>query len=144
MKLNKNTNTEQRSDFPVLEPGEYDFEVENAKYKTSASGNPMWEVELKFEQPTDGPDVKVWEYFVETAEDWANDKFVNFFNCIGITFDDTDDMKKAIGEVGRAKVKVEKGKNGYSDRNKVTYWIPKEKPKAKKKSTVPEPDDLPF
>ena len=133
MKLNKNVNTEQRDEFPVLQPGEYDFEVENATHKKSASsGNDMWEVELKFEQK-DGPDVKIWEYFLEVAEDWANDKFVNFFNCIGISFDDTDDMKKAIGEVGKAKVKIEKGKNGYSDRNKVTYWIPKK-----------SGDDLPF
>ena len=84
--------------------------------------------------------MKIWEYFMEVAEDWANDKFVNFFNCIGITFEDTEDMKKAIGEVGKAKVKIDKGRDGYSDKNKVSYWIPKKTESAGSDSS----DDLPF
>ena len=140
MKLNKNVNTEQRDEFPLLKPGEYDFEVENAIHKKSSSGNDMWEVELKFEQPN-GPDTKVWEYFVEVEEEWANKKFVSFFNCIGVSFEDSEEMPKAIGEIGKAKIKIEKGKDGYADKNKVSYWIPKKSEKAESTSSG---DGLPF
>lgn len=120
------------NDYPILQPGEYDFEVADATHKLSSSGNRMWEMKLRFEQK-EGPDVTVFDYLVETNADWAVNKFNSFLNCIGSKLDDTDKLADTIGEIGKAVVKIEKGKDGYDDKNKVAKYLPKE-----------GKDDLPF
>lgn len=144
MKLDRNKQTEQNTgDFPLLKPGEYDFEVEDAVYKKTSTGKMMWTLKLRFEQP-DGPDVMVWENFVEADADWSNNRFLNFFDCIGVVINDTDKMADTVGEMGRAKVGIEKGTDGYADKNKVKYWIPKKVEPAKKPGASVKGDDLPF
>lgn len=139
MKLDKTV--QSQGDFPVLQPGEYDFEVENAKLVKSSKGDDMWKIQLRFEQDN-GPDVTVFENVV--VKDTMMWKFNSFFSSIGMDADDTDMVKDAIGETGRARVVIEQGTNGYQDRNTVKAYIPKEKPKAKEKAAAPESDDLPF
>ena len=139
MKLDKTV--QSQGDFPVLQPGEYDFEVENAKLVKSSKGDDMWKIQLRFEQDN-GPDVTVFENVV--VKDTMMWKFNSFFSSIGMDADDTDMVKDAIGETGRARVVIEKGTNGYQDRNAIKSYIPKEKPQAKKKAAKPEEEDLPF
>jgi len=135
MKLDK-TITSQ-GDFPVLQPGTYDFEVEDAKLVKSSKGDDMWKIKLRFEQDN-GPDVTVFENIVvKESMMW---KFNAFFASVGMDADDTDKIKDAIGEVGKAKVVIEKGTNGYQDRNVVKSYLSKEK-KAENTSSG---DDLPF
>ena len=42
MKLDRTATNETTKDFPLLEPGEYVFQVQNAEHTTSSSGNWMW------------------------------------------------------------------------------------------------------
>ena len=138
MKLDRTAVTET-NDYPVLEPGTYAFEVRNAEHTTSSTGNWMWKLTLRFEQDN-GPEVTVFDYLVENDRNmW---KFNSFLDCIGSKLEDTNKLADCIGEVGTASVEVEKGTNGYQDRNRVKRYIPKKEEKpAKKQKPV---DDLPF
>ena len=144
MKLDRTATNENNNDFPVLEPGEYVFQVTDAVHTTSQSGNWMWKLQLRFEQ-ADGPDVTVFDYLVENDKSmW---KFNTYLDCIGSKLEDTSKLADTIGEIGKATVEVEKGKDGYADRNRVKRYLAKEEPKkpAKaKKAKAPETEDLPF
>lgn len=144
MKLDRTATNESNNDFPVLEPGDYVFKVMDAVHTTSQSGNWMWKLQLRFEQ-TDGPDVTVFDYLVENDKNmW---KFNTYLDSIGSKLEDTSKLADTIGEIGKATVEVEKGTNGYADRNRVKRYLAKEEPKkpAKaKKTKAPETEDLPF
>lgn len=144
MKLDRTATNETTKDFPVLEPGDYTFQVMNAVHTTSQSGNWMWKLQLRFEQ-ADGPDVTVFDYLVENDKNmW---KFNTYLDSIGSKLEDTSKLADTIGEIGKASVEVEKGTNGYSDRNRVKRYLAKEEPKkpAKaKKAKAPDTEDLPF
>ena len=144
MKLDRTATNETTKDFPVLEPGDYTFQVMDAVHTTSQSGNWMWKLQLRFEQ-ADGPDVTVFDYLVENDKNmW---KFNTFLDSIGSKLEDTSKLADTIGEIGKANVEVEKGTNGYSDRNRVKRYLAKEEPKkpAKaKKAKAPDTEDLPF
>ncbi len=144
MKLDRTATNETTKDFPVLEPGDYTFQVMDAVHTTSQSGNWMWKLQLRFEQ-ADGPDVTVFDYLVENDKNmW---KFNTFLDSIGSKLEDTSKLADTIGEIGKASVEVEKGTNGYSDRNRVKRYLAKEEPKkpAKaKKAKAPDTEDLPF
>lgn len=137
MKLDRTATNEK--DYPVLEPGDYVFQVQDAAHTTSQSGNWMWKLTLRFEQDN-GPDVTVFDYLIENDRNmW---KFNAFLDSIGSKLEDTNKLADCIGEVGTASVEVEKGTNGYQDRNRVKRYIPKKEEKpAKKQKPV---DDLPF
>lgn len=141
MKLDRTATNENNNDFPVLEPGEYTFQVQDAIHTTSQSGNWMWKLQLRFEQ-ADGPDVTVFDYLVENDRNvW---KFNAFLDSIGSKLTDTSKLGDTIGEIGRASVEVEKGTNGYADRNRVKRYIKKEEPEKVKKPKAEPVEDLPF
>lgn len=144
MKLDRTATNESNNDFPVLEPGDYVFQVQDAVHTTSQSGNWMWKLQLRFEQDN-GPDVTVFDYLVENDRNmW---KFNTYLDSIGSKLEDTSKLADTIGEIGKATVEVEKGTNGYADRNRVKRYLAKEEPKkpAKaKKAKAPETEDLPF
>lgn len=143
MKLDKSMQWEPKEgDYPVLKPGEYVFEVEDATHKRSSTGNLMWEMKLRFEQDN-GPDVMVWDYLVEKADEWAVKKFNSFYASLGVDIDDTDKTADCIGEFGKARVKIEKGDDNNPDRNKVAWYLPKEAEKTAASQPV-NSDDLPF
>ena len=140
MKLNKDYVPEKR-DFPVLPAGTYDFEIENATHKKSEkTGNMYWDLMLRLD-PKEGNPVKVFDTLTETeSSEW---KFHQLFDAIGVTLEDTDNMKDLIGEIGRVSVIVEK-RADYPERNKVARYIAKEdKPKKPDSKPIPE-DELPF
>ena len=135
MKLDRTATNE--NEYPVLKPGTYAFEVKNAEHTTSSTGNWMWKLTLQFEQEN-GPDVTVFDYLVENDKNmW---KFNSFLDCLGSNLEDTNKLADCIGEVGKASVEIEEGKNGYSDRNRVKRYLPKEEEKKPAKPS----DDLPF
>lgn len=144
MKLDRNATNETTKEFPVLEPGDYTFQVMDAVHTTSQSGNWMWKLQLRFEQ-ADGPDVTVFDYLVENDRNmW---KFNTYLDSIGSKLEDTAKLGDTIGEIGKATVEVEKGTNGYSDRNRVKRYLAKgepKKPAKAKKAKAPETEDLPF
>ena len=142
MKLDRTATQERSTDFPVLKPGDYVFQVQNATHCLSSSANMMWKLQLRFEQ-ADGPDVTVFDYLVENDKNmW---KFNAYLDSIGSNITDTGKIDATIGEIGKATVEIEKGQNGYSDRNRVKRYIKKEEPKPKKATKKePETDDLPF
>lgn len=140
MKLDR-TQTTETNDYPVLEPGTYDFEVKNAEHTTSSTGNWMWKLTLRFEQEN-GPDVTVFDYLVENDKNvW---KFNSFLDCIGSKLEDTNKLADTIGEIGKASVDIEKGTNGYQDRNRVKRYLPKEEEKKPSPKKQKAGDDLPF
>jgi hypothetical protein len=141
MKLDRTATNETTKDFPLLEPGEYLFQVQNAEHTTSQSGNWMWKLQLRFEQ-ANGADVTVFDYLVENDRNmW---KFNAYLDSIGSKLTDTSKLGDTIGEIGRASVEVEKGTNGYSDRNRVKRYIKKEEEKKAKKAKAEPAEDLPF
>ena len=140
MKLNKDYVPEKR-EFPVLPAGTYDFEIENATHKKSEkTGNMYWDLMLRLD-PKEGNPVKVFDTLTETeSSEW---KFHQLFDSIGVTLEDTDNMKDLIGEIGRVYVIVEK-RADYPERNKVARYIAKEdNPKKPDSKPIPE-DELPF
>ena len=141
MKLDRTATNETTKDFPLLEPGEYVFQVQNAEHTTSSTGNWMWKLQLRFEQ-ANGNDVTVFDYLVENDRNmW---KFNAYLDSIGSKLTDTSKLGDTIGEIGRASVEVEKGTNGYSDRNRVKRYIKKEEEKKVKKAKAEPVEDLPF
>ena len=141
MKLDRTATNETTKDFPLLEPGEYLFQVQNAEHTTSSTGNWMWKLQLRFEQEN-GNDVTVFDYLVENDRNmW---KFNAFLDSIGSKLTDTSKLGDTIGEIGRASVEVEKGTNGYADRNRVKRYIKKEEEKKAKKPKAEPVEDLPF
>lgn len=141
MKLDRTATNETTKDFPVLEPGDYVFQVQNAEHTTSQSGNWMWKLQLRFEQEN-GNDVTVFDYLVENDRNmW---KFNAYLDSIGSKLTDTSKLGDTIGEIGRASVEVEKGTNGYADRNRVKRYIKKEEEKKAKKAKAEPAEDLPF
>ena len=139
MKLDRTATNE--NEYPVLKPGTYAFEVKNAEHTTSSTGNWMWKLTLQFEQEN-GPDVTVFDYLVENDKNmW---KFNSFLDCLGSNLEDTNKLADCIGEVGKASVEIEEGKNGYSDRNRVKRYLPKEEEKKPAKAQAKPSDDLPF
>lgn len=141
MKLDRTATNDNTKDFPVLEPGDYVFQVQNAEHTTSSTGNWMWKLQLRFEQ-ANGNDVTVFDYLVENDRNmW---KFNAYLDSIGSKLTDTSKLGDTIGEIGRASVEVEKGTNGYSDRNRVKRYIKKEEEKKAKKPKAEPVEDLPF
>jgi len=141
MKLDRTATNETTKDFPLLEPGEYLFQVQNAEHTTSSTGNWMWKLQLRFEQEN-GNDVTVFDYLVENDRNmW---KFNAYLDSIGSKLTDTSKLGDTIGEIGRASVEVEKGTNGYADRNRVKRYIKKEEEKKAKKPKAEPAEDLPF
>jgi hypothetical protein len=113
------------NDSKLLQPGDYDFEILDARETESrSSGNPMIELKLKV---SDGNGVSriLPDYLVEQ-------KIEKLRNCC-IACGLIDQYKNGSvspdgfkGKRGRIRVAVQKGTNGYMDRNTVTnYLIPK-------------------
>ena len=141
MKIDRNA-VQSNGDFPLLQPGEYRFEVVDAVKAVSASGNDMYQLRLKVFQDN-GPAVTVFDNLIEKEN--CLFRFVQFFDSLGMDTDDTDATKNAIGEVGRARIKIEQGTNGYADRNRVDRYLPAPKTEKPPVSVLPtSSDDLPF
>ena len=124
----------------LIEPGIYDFEVMDAKDKTSKSGNEMIELRLKV-WDKNGLEHHIYDYLLEALAF----KLKHFSKVSGLlvkyehgTIFATD----CIGKSGKVEVIIQKGQpnpNGgvYSDKNSIKDYIESSMPS----SAVTKPKD---
>ena len=147
MNFNRKRYEKEQEDksFDLLPPGDYDFEIKDAKHKVSDStGSIYWQFMLRC---TDGTHTaNVFDNILERENfEW---KWGQLFDSIGEDLEDTADAENLIGEVGRVRIQIET-KPGYDDRNTVKRYLKKakvpelvnEKKSSRSKKTD---DDLPF
>ena len=108
----------------LLSRGVYDFEVLNAWEKTAkTSGNPMIELQIRISGAA-GSRV-IADYLVSTKADKLRSACAA---CGLLPKYEAGSVSNAdfMGKQGRLKLGIEKGKNGYPDRNQVAdYILPK-------------------
>lgn len=132
--------------FPLLEPGVYDFQVMDAHVKVSRAGNPMIELILKV-WGKNGAEFTIYDYLLSTPNmAW---KLKHFCDSVGLAKEyesKSFDEFKCINRFGKADIVYQPGAkkaNGdgyYSDKNAVNDYV-----KAEEKVVKPElNDDLPF
>lgn len=115
-------------DFPLIEPGDYDFEVEAAEPKRSSSGNDMIALTLKV-WDGDGMERKVWDYLVDTDKaEWKTRHFCRSTNMMNAYESGELSADMLIGAAGKCRVNVQKGKPNpaggmYSDKNVVRDYL---------------------
>ena len=134
MKFDRNSLSGNDGEKVILPPGEYEFKVIKATYKKSkSSGKPMWEVSFAF---PGFENAYATDYFMEDSPK----KFVQFYDCIGLNSDDTDDMneKNTFGATGKCRVYT-RHDDQYGDSNRIGKYI-----KAEGFEATVTSEDLPF
>jgi hypothetical protein len=107
----------------LLKPGVYDFCVQSAEEKESASGNEMIVVDLAIED-ADGDISVVRDYLV--AIDSMAYKTRHFAETTGLlSVYEQGDMPASLvkGAVGRCKIAIEPAKGEYRAKNKVVDYV---------------------
>lgn len=131
---------EEVNNFPVLQAGEYPFEVMSAEEKTSQAGNPMIEVKLKV-WGTDGAEVHVFDYLVEKVAY----KLRHFCFAIGLGKEYSNGTVEAddcVGRGGLVILKVRPAQGEYAEKNETKDYKSNGKPIPPR---VEKPkDDVPF
>lgn len=121
----------------LLPKGNYAGVVQQAKEKRSSEGNDMIELVVDFEHPDNGRRVRVWDYLVPT--DKAAWKLQHFAASAGIVAEydaGTMGAQDCEGCIVRCEVRIEKGKDGNEDRNKIVDYLPKGGSAAPRSSSV--------
>lgn len=139
-------------DFPVSDPGDYDFELEklDAKQHTTKAGEDciQFSLQLRVEGKVNGQpkDVRVFDHLF--TSDGAFYRIIQYAKAVGIfdekkkAIDPYDFYKKAPGTVGRVRIKI--GEYNGNKRNEVvSYLIPKKEEAADSTPDISD-DDLPF
>lgn len=143
------SDTAKKNEYPVAKPGEYEFQVEKALGKVFKPGpgskiGQCAEIDLQLRVETPEGDVKVFErLYSDPICIW---KMTAFAKCIGIFFENMtpgDVLKRAEGEIGRAKIKLIPATTQYPEKNEVETYIEKAKPAPAKKAED-DFEDLPF
>lgn len=127
-----NPMTEEQCDkerqFPLLEPGIYNFTVTKAEQKRSKSGNPMIELTLHVWDNT-GKEFNVFDYLIATPNMmW---KIKHFCDSVGLSQEYADgkfNEHMAVGRSGKAdfifqKGKAKEGGGFYKDKNAVEDYV---------------------
>jgi hypothetical protein len=130
MKVTPRTEAEVQSE-GLLPEGIYDFEIIAAEEKTSKSGNDM--IELKVNVFTDdGRPRTIFDYLLEM--DGMNYKLRHAAVNCGMEEQYISGNLSAVdfvGRTGKAKVRIQKGKDGYPDRNQIADYLEPHKPERK-------------
>lgn len=131
---------EVKNEFPVAEPGEYEFQVEKVTGKeytpkpTSKIGR-CAEIDLQLRVETPKGDVRVFDrLYADPTTIW---KMTAFAKCIGVFTEGMTPgelLRKAEGGIGKAFVKLTPASGNYAERNEIGRYI--EKPVEK--------EELPF
>ena len=146
MSLKHTTNAPKEPEYKILEPGDYDFIVNDAVEKESKSKNPM--IELKLSVGTHPNEKGVYDYLVfDGKSEWKLDSFLH---CIGrhpgVGVEMDIDPMNFVGERGRAKIKVELYNGNKS--NKVQGYLfdkdAKQNPFKTDTDTDNDTDTIPF
>tara|TARA_R110000822_G_scaffold282204_4_gene403795 strand:+ start:277 stop:738 length:462 start_codon:yes stop_codon:yes gene_type:complete len=145
---------EIKSEFTVLNNGEYECEIVGAMETVSKAGNDMIKLVLCL-YGNDGEQVRVYDYIVNPNTIY---KLKSICRCCNIEFDGVLDEQLLVGKRMRVLTKVDpertvEGKT-YSERNSIVKYVSGIETKsvvqdakpADKVSTsaAPVPDDLPF
>ncbi len=119
---------EKERQFPLLEPGIYNFTVNKAEYKRSHKGTPMIELNLTI-WDEHGKEYHVFDYLIATPKmEW---KTRHFCDSIGLT-KEYDDKKfnehLCVNRSGKAEVIFQKGKakdggGFYKDKNAIEDYV---------------------
>jgi hypothetical protein len=112
-----------KSGFDLLPDGEYDIEVIEAEERTSQKGNQMIALTLQARHP-DGYDSRVWDYLVSTAA--AVFKIKMFCEATGLESQFQSGRltaEECVGRKSRARITIEEGREGFSDRNSVAEYV---------------------
>jgi len=108
--------------YALLEPGEYDFEVVDAKERISQSGNEMIELKLRLQG-----EVHVFDNLVFTEKAlWKIDQFLKAVGAHpGEDKDITVEADDCLGHRGRCQLKIETytGRNGEIRKNVVDAYV---------------------
>ena len=124
---------EKERQFPLLEPGVYDFKVIEAKAQNSSSGNPMIALELRI-ITKEGVEFNVFDYLVATAKMmWKTKHFCDTVGLANEYMDGSFTEKYCLGRNGKAMVVYQEGKkkpdgNGYyKDKNAIEDYVMSDK-----------------
>jgi len=112
-----------KSGFDLLPAGEYDIEVIEAEERTSQKGNQMIALTLQAKHP-DGYDARVWDYLVSVPA--ADFKIKMFCEATGLESKFQEGRltaEECVGRTSRAKITIDEGRDGFSDRNGVAEYL---------------------
>jgi hypothetical protein len=120
---------EQIKSLNFMEEGEYSFEVTKATQKTSKSGNPMIELQLKVWEKQNGGVKIIFDYLVSTKNMLY--KIKHFCDSVGLEKEylaGSFEAEDCIGRMGFAYIILQKGqpKEGggyYTDKNAVQDYV---------------------
>jgi hypothetical protein len=111
-----------------LASGECNFEVVEATSKTSSSGNQMIKLKLKV-WDMNGDEGFIYDNLILTSSKFLLRKIKDFCYSCGLeNFYDAGKLSAldCNGKSGKAVLGIEKGVNGYNDRNVIKGYIRKE------------------
>lgn len=132
----------EQPEYKILDPGDYNFVVDDAQERDSKSGNAMIALKLKV---GDAPnDRNVYDYLVfDGKSEW---KLGTFLHAIGrhpgVGVEMEIDPNDLVGRSGRAKIKVELYNGNKS--NKVQDYLFDKNAKQKPIETTTGADTIPF
>jgi hypothetical protein len=122
MRINNPMTPEQSKQGDLIPPGNYQFEVMEAKESMSKAGNDMIELKLKIFMP-DGRERVIFDYLLEALEF----KLAHFMECVGLFDKYTAGKVEAHdcwGKSGEVKIYIQKDKSGqYPDKSAVGDYL---------------------
>jgi hypothetical protein len=127
--------------------GLYDFEVTSAEEQTSSKGNDMIKLMVKC-YDTEGHSFTLFDYLV--SSDGMAYKVRHFASATGLlaTYEKGElSADDCLGKTGRCQVGIERGKNGYSDKNNISDYVPLiagQQPLIASKAPEDLDDEIPF
>lgn len=147
---------EKARQFPLLEPGVYDFQVLTSEEKKSQSGNDMISLKLKI-RDKNGNEFNVFDYLVSSENMlWKTKHFCDSVELFTDYQDGTFNGYKCFHKTGKALIGIQKGKDKgdgtfYKDKNVVEDYVTSDSGIEQinnKNFNVPvsnfKDDDLPF
>ena len=142
MSLKHTTGAPKEPEYKILEPGDYDFVVNDAVEKNSKSGNPM--IELKLMVGTHPNEKGVFDYLVfDGKSEWKLDTFLySIQRHPGVGVEMEIDPLNFVGEKGRAKIKMDIYNGNKS--NKVQGYLFDKDAKQNPVKTQAAEDTIPF
>jgi uncharacterized protein DUF669 len=146
---------EKERQFALLDPGIYNFQVMEANYKTSKTGNPMIELKLKVWDNA-GKEFTVMDYLVGTKNmTWKTLHFCDAVSLANEYKSGTFNELFCIARSGKASVTIQPGNKKddgtyYKDRNQIEDYVMtdqgahKVQLNHKQNNEKPFDDDVPF
>lgn len=135
--------------FPMLEPGEYDFQVKKACYRLSKSNNPMIELTVSV-WDKQGKEFTIFDYLISTEKmGW---KTRHFCEAVGLEKEYEDRSFNELlcqDKCGKVLITIQKGKpkpDGglYPDKNVIDDYLKEEKENKTINSIQPKSDPYGF